>query len=284
MSHGRVCAVVVTWNRKALLRECLAGLLRQTRAPEQILVIDNHSTDGTPDMVRQEFPSAVLHETGSNLGGAGGFHHGMKRAHEEGFDWIWVMDDDIEPYPEALERLLAHSSRSDLLHLRRDGLDRWEGIWNPGNLCVEMFDREYSFENGKPYTVLRYATFEGALIHRRIVDAIGLPDVRCFVSSDDALFGYFASFHTDVLYINELGFRRKLPLPKLGRMSAYLYLRNRHLIWEAFTKTGIVIPARHFWLMQLGLATRTWTSVRAIWEGLRDGRRGVFGPPPWLRA
>lgn len=295
MSHGRVCAVVVTFNRKDLLRECLRGLLKQTHAPDQILVVDNLSTDGTPDMVRKEFPEAVVYELGRNLGGAGGFHFGMKRAHEEGFEWLWIMDDDIEPYPEALERLLAHSHLSDLLHLRRDGMERWEGLWNPYNLTVEMFGREYSFDNGKPYTVLRYATFEGAMIHRRIVDKIGLPDARCFVSGDDALYGYFASFHTNVLYINERGFQRKLPLPKLGRMSAYLYLRNRHLIWDAFTKTGVHIPPRQFWLMQWQLAfyyfrelmanpaTRNWTCARAIWEGIQDGRRGIFGPPPWLR-
>lgn len=295
MNTARVCAVVVTFNRKDLLRECLQGLLRQTRPPDQILLVDNLSTDSTPAMVRAEFPTVVVYELGRNLGGAGGFHHGMKRAHEEGFEWLWIMDDDVEPYPEALERLLAHSHLSDLLHLRRDGMERWEGMWDPHDLRVQMFDREYSFENGKPYAVLRYATFEGAFIHRRIVDAIGLPDVRCFVSTDDALYGYYASFHTNVLYINERGFRRKLPLPKLNRMSAYLYLRNRHLVWEAFTRTGVVISGRHFRQMQWQLAlyylrelmrdpaTRSWASLRAIWDGLQDGRRGVFGPPPWLR-
>lgn len=295
MSHGRVCAVVVTFNRKDLLRECLRGLLRQTRPPDRILVVDNLSTDGSPAMVRAEFPTAAVYELGRNLGGAGGFHYGMKRAHEEGFDWLWIMDDDVEPYPEALDLLLAHGHLSDLLHLRRDGIDRWEGIWDPHDLRVRMFDREYSFENGKPYTVLRYATFEGALVHRRIVDAIGLPDVRCFVSTDDALYGYFASFHTNVLYINKRGLRRKLPHPELSRMSAYLYLRNRHLVWEAFLRTGVTVSRRHFRLMQWQLAlyylrelmrnpaTRNWTCARAVWEGLRDGSRGIFGPPPWLR-
>ena len=84
-------------------------------------------------------------------------------------------------------------------------------------------------------------------------------------------------------------------MPKLSRMSAYLYLRNRHLIWEAFEKTGIHVPVRQFRLMQLQLAfyflrellrnpaTRNWTSVKAIWQGISDGRRGIYGPPPWLR-
>lgn len=295
MNEVRVCAVVVTFNRKALLRECLQGLQRQTRPPDEILVVDNLSTDGTPDMVRTEFPSMAMYELGKNLGGAGGFHFGMKRAHEEGFDWLWIMDDDVEPYPEALERLMSYCHLSDMLHLRRDGIDHWEGIWDPHDLRVQMFDKEYSFENGKPYAVLRYATFEGALIHRRIVDKIGLPDSRCFVSSDDALYGYFASFHTNVLYINERGIRRKLPIPLLNRMSAYLYLRNRYLVWEAFIKTGVSVSARHFHLMQWQLAlyyarilmrnpaTRNWASLLAIWQGLQDGKRGMFGPPPWLR-
>src|SRR4051794_5249777 len=99
-----VCAVVVTFNRKDLLRKCLAGLLRQTRPPDSIVVFNNHSTDGTADMVAAEFPSLTLFNLTENNGGAGGFYAGMKWAFGQGFEWLWVMDDDIEPFPEALAR------------------------------------------------------------------------------------------------------------------------------------------------------------------------------------
>ena len=102
----RVCAVIVTYNRKALLKECLEAVLAQTRPPDHVLVVDNASTDGTAEMLREEFPQVEVLRLPENQGGAGGFHEGMKRAYEEGFDWLWLMDDDTIPRPEALEALL----------------------------------------------------------------------------------------------------------------------------------------------------------------------------------
>lgn len=49
----KVCAVIVTYNRKELLRECLKAVLGQTRPPDHILVVDNASTDGTLEMLRE---------------------------------------------------------------------------------------------------------------------------------------------------------------------------------------------------------------------------------------
>src|SRR5947208_2050021 len=55
-----VCAVVVTFNRRELLRECLLALREQTRRPQRVIVVDNASTDGTPELVRAEFPEVEL--------------------------------------------------------------------------------------------------------------------------------------------------------------------------------------------------------------------------------
>ena len=56
----RVCAVVVTYNRVELLRECLTALESQTRPVDRILVVDNKSTDGTPEIVEREHPGADM--------------------------------------------------------------------------------------------------------------------------------------------------------------------------------------------------------------------------------
>lgn len=88
----KVAAVVVTYNRKELLRECLQALLNQTRPLDEIIVVDNASTDGTDQMIPEEFPQITHVRLPENIGGAGGFHEGMKLAYEKGHDWIWVMD------------------------------------------------------------------------------------------------------------------------------------------------------------------------------------------------
>src|SRR5881227_1028098 len=124
----RVCAVVVTHNRVELLRRCLSALAGQTVPVERVLVIDNASTDGTADVVRDEFPSVKLVRLEHNVGGAGGFHEGMRRAHEAGFDWIWLMDDDTLASDDALEQLLRASSAEDALILAS------KAVWTDGRL------------------------------------------------------------------------------------------------------------------------------------------------------
>jgi rhamnopyranosyl-N-acetylglucosaminyl-diphospho-decaprenol beta-1,3/1,4-galactofuranosyltransferase len=117
-----VCAVVVTYNRKNLLIECLEALRKQTRPIQGIYLIDNASTDGTPELLLEkgyisELPPENLKEPWEkefiiqnltngeeiklhyvrmheNTGGAGGFYEGVKRGYERGYDWLWLMDDD----------------------------------------------------------------------------------------------------------------------------------------------------------------------------------------------
>ena len=72
-------AVVVTYNRKELLRGCLR-CLREQKSPCDILVVDNASTDGTEEMLRPMIDAGEIryHNTGENLGGAGGFSEGRR--------------------------------------------------------------------------------------------------------------------------------------------------------------------------------------------------------------
>ena len=110
-------AVIVTYNRKALLKECLLALLSQTTACD-ILVIDNHSTDGTAAAVEDIIKDKSSNErrityidTGANLGGAGGFSYGIKEAAQRGYEYIWIMDDDCVPEPDALEELFSAAAK-----------------------------------------------------------------------------------------------------------------------------------------------------------------------------
>ena len=73
MKKNTIAAVVVTYNRKELLCECIEGLLAQTKRVDAIYIIDNASTDGTKEALGAyvEAGSIVYVNTGANLGGAG---------------------------------------------------------------------------------------------------------------------------------------------------------------------------------------------------------------------
>ena len=107
-----VAVVVVTYNRAALLTRMLAGLAGLDRRPDAVIVVDNASTDHTATVL----DTASLEQTDlklqvirpeKNLGGAGGFHAGVETAYEQGYDRIWLMDDDVVPAPNCLDILMA---------------------------------------------------------------------------------------------------------------------------------------------------------------------------------
>lgn len=114
---SRVYAVVVTYNRKKLLIECLRALAAQTHRLEGVLVVDNASTDGTLELLREQgldegLPVDYL-RLERNGGGAEGFHYGLAMALATQAEWIWLMDDDCEPPPTSLAELLAADRAGD---------------------------------------------------------------------------------------------------------------------------------------------------------------------------
>ncbi|HYL76311.1 MAG TPA: glycosyltransferase family 2 protein [Bryobacteraceae bacterium] len=299
--NGSVCAVVVTFNRKQLLRGCVQSLRRQTRPLDEIVIVNNHSTDGTEELLASEFGDLPRIDLAENLGGAGGFHVGMKWAYEHGYEWIWVMDDDIEAYPTTLEAMLAYGDISNFIQLRReepDGIKALESIWDASACQPVPYGNDISFQDSdRLWISVQFGNFEGALINRAVVNKIGYPDARFFISGDDTIYGFLASFHTNVLYARQVGFRRTLCQPKANtRLSLYLHFRNRFLAREHLLSRGVRVHRKAFWfhtLTELGWAVKD--SVRGLgpgWmlkvsapiQGLRDGIRGRYGRPPWIKA
>jgi rhamnopyranosyl-N-acetylglucosaminyl-diphospho-decaprenol beta-1,3/1,4-galactofuranosyltransferase len=112
-----VTAVVVTHNRRDLLVACLEALAAQTEPLDRVIVVDSASTDGTEEAlaasnIGDRIPVDYILLT-RNGGGAEGFHYGVRAALGTEADWIWLMDDDCAPAPDALAALLAAPRAGD---------------------------------------------------------------------------------------------------------------------------------------------------------------------------
>lgn len=101
-----VYVVIVSWNGRRLLAACLDSLRRQTVRPAAIVVVDNGSTDGTPDIVRHQYPEVQLIENGHNLGFAAGSNVGLRHALAAGAEFVVLLNQDTEVEPRWLEELL----------------------------------------------------------------------------------------------------------------------------------------------------------------------------------
>lgn len=183
----KVTAVVVTYNRKALLGNCLNALVQLTRPADQILVIDNASTDGTRDWLAtwlpEHLPQAALIGLDTNSGGAGGFAHGLDTAIKQGADWVWMMDDDAVPHPDALAELLriVDTPRNIYGSLATNGK---ETSWLM--TLLDAHGRTTSAVDDVPDRArVQMLPFLGILIPNELVAQIGLPDPAFFIAADD---------------------------------------------------------------------------------------------------
>lgn len=189
------CAiVVVTYNRVKILEENLCALLRQTYTDFDILVIDNASTDGTGDMV-SSFDDVRIkyHNTGKNLGGAGGFSLGLKLAVELQYQYAWVMDDDAIPNEDALQSLI------DKAAILNDNFSFLCSLvyWNDGNIFPMNFPQidQHNIEKTSADMIRNNhlllasgASFVGCFVYLEIVKLAGLPISEIFIYGDDVEF------------------------------------------------------------------------------------------------
>lgn len=186
MQDKSVIAVVVTYNRKKLLLECIHALLNQTYPDLRIFIIDNASTDGTESIVRNniEEPNVEYYNTGSNLGGAGGFQFGIRKAVDAGCDYVWVMDDDSIPEHDALMQLMLNGSK-----LKTWGFLASRVLWTDHKLCRMNIPKDERLHplRGELAGNIRVgsATFVSVIFPVSVIKEVGLPIKEFFIWSDD---------------------------------------------------------------------------------------------------
>lgn len=197
-SNSKVAALVVTYNRKELLKECLAAVTAQTYRAETIVVIDNASTDGTDELFAANgelggIPGLSYRRMDANLGGAGGFKEGIRECMELGCDWVWLMDDDCIAQPDTLRALISASEASLAFGDRPSFLA--SSVYGPAGevMNVPLLDTR-STANGyadwyRPLASgmveIECATFVSLLISANAIEKVGLPIADFFIWGDD---------------------------------------------------------------------------------------------------
>ena len=255
MTRGdTVAVVVVTYNRAHLLGGMLDGLAAQTHPPDAVYVVDNASTDHTRVLLeaRDDLPLRLTHSP-DNLGGAGGFHLGLQQAYADGFDRIWLMDDDVVPAPDCLAVLMARDEEC-LMAVREDSAGRLVekaalrfDLTNP--LAIKpktaMVETTFGSREAMPERVeLENVAFEGFMVHRSVVERIGLPDPSYFIFYDDvdfALRARRAGFHIwgirDAVLVRQLDFDQQ---HDLGSWKGLYMYRNLFVVHFRYGENVLV--------------------------------------------
>lgn len=185
---NKVAAVVVTYNRKELLKECIEALKASTCSVD-IIIVDNNSTDGTKEYIADLIGKDVIYKRlKKNLGGAGGFSAGMKYAVKKGYEYVWIMDDDTIVKMDTLEVLLkAKDEISDdfgFISSSVKWIDGSDCKMNRQTYKEQISDYEKSYVMKGIYPV-KAATFVSLLFSSDAIKQIGLPLKEYFIWGDD---------------------------------------------------------------------------------------------------
>jgi rhamnopyranosyl-N-acetylglucosaminyl-diphospho-decaprenol beta-1,3/1,4-galactofuranosyltransferase len=292
-TEDRIAVILVTFNRKHLLLESLRGVLRQSHPIERVFLIDNASTDGTEESLRAagylDQERIVYVRMPENTGGAGGFHEGLRLASATGFDWYWLLDDDVEPEKDSLDNLLSYRHLSECIHplvVYQDGTEHeWEHIVDPIT-TYQAGLHNLSFRNGKDWCSMRVACFEGMLVSASVLEKVGLPEKDFFVYGDDGLFGFKAALYTTVIYVKSARLIKKIkPGHAASAFKIYYDLRNRFMLRRKFGEV-VRIPRYTRYVFLVFLSSLTFAYLRASFSlqtcraaffAWKDGLGGVVG-------
>jgi len=198
MERKIVATIVVTYNRLALLQEGIESLRSQTFTYQQIIVINNGSTDGTLDWLSRQ--GDIITITQENLGGAGGFNTGMRYAAENGYEYCWVMDDDVICNPNALQELYNgyHVKKNIGFVCSKVSGTNGNAMNTPtvGDKLNEGYDNYYDLIEQQMIKVIE-ATFVSLFVSTKLIFELGLPIKEFFIWGDDTEFTNRVSSYYD---------------------------------------------------------------------------------------
>lgn len=250
----KITAVIVTYNRFALVQRTINALRSQTHKLDSIIVVDNGTTDGTHEWLDTQDDLTVIHQ--DNVGGSGGFWRGIKEGAERGFDWLWCMDDDVFPEPDCLEKLLAVAEPADgmLCPLRKqNGKTFLSEVrrFNLTNAFRSLHCHALTLQDveGKETVSIEGVAFEGPLIRREVVEKIGLPNKELFLLYDDSdyslrtvLAGYRVRLVTNAILNKELFFANDdvVTMRKKGKWKLYYHIRNTVYFNRTYGRNALV--------------------------------------------
>ena len=238
----KVIAVVVTYNRQALLSECITALRNQTRKPDAILIVNNGSTDNTKEWLQQQPDIHFINQ--KNVGSSGGFNTGISWAYKNEYSWIWCMDDDGYPRADALQNMLQADDGTLRLYncavVNKE--DKKSFVWKTGEFkTIDEVKEKLIHGIGHP--------FNGTMLHRRIVERVGVPQPNFFLWGDESEYYYriikkneipVCTVADSIHYHPAAAFSYKEDWDYKTAWKMYFYVRNRLHIHNAKFSTKFV--------------------------------------------
>jgi GT2 family glycosyltransferase len=257
-----VSVIIVNFNGKRFLQDCLSSLLKQTYTPFEVILVDNASHDGSVEFIQEHFPQVRVFVQKENLGFAGGTNAGIREAHGE---FILTLNNDTIVPPDFIGELIKPMIQDPSVGMCASKMVFPDGRINSTAICISRsgaaWDRGGGEQDHGQYDVAEevFGPCAGAaLYHRSMFDEIGLFDEDFFLFMEDV----------------DLAFRARLagwkcmyvPTARLVhihggtagfRSDVSIYYGNRNLVWYVMKN----FPMRTLLLSSPWIITRNCADI-----------------------
>jgi GT2 family glycosyltransferase len=242
--HPNVSIIIVNWNRRKDVFECLESVRRLDYPNYHIVVVDNGSTDGSQQSIEKAFPEVVLIYNETNLGFTGGNNVGIRYALQHNAEYVWLLNNDTIVEPQTLSTLIETAEGSADIGMVSPIVHFYDQPDKVQLSCwyFDLENRRFTeqLEARRNNNTLLAGT--ALLIKRAVIEKIGCLDDRFFAYGED--FEYSVrSFRAG--YRNALEPAAKIfhKAPVLEDMCAkrpahyfYYMIRNDHLFWFSYIR------------------------------------------------
>ena len=274
-----VAAIVVTRNRPALLKRCLAAIDAQTYPASHLVVADNASDQPTRQLLAAEVArrdaSFHLIQLEDNSGGAGGFHAGMRASLSLPCTHMWLMDDDCEPDSRALAELVAAAAvvgedavlGGNVFDLNGESINVQGVTMRLGANGVP----QYPLHLASGLVEMATLTFVSFLVPTDLVQKVGLPLKEMFIWGDDTEYSLRIARFARLYQVG----KSKIVHLKSGDASRSVFKENEYdKIWQyrLFYRNRIYIIAKYEGILSTSMFKFIFRCFRDMLLSVRDGK------------
>lgn len=297
-----VASVTMAYNSERVLSRQMEALLRQTTPLQEIIVVDNASTDGTAEMLAERFPQVTVLRMSSNVGAGGALEAGIRYAAiKKRHDWVWTFDDDSVPDDDALQtlldgtKILGHDI-ADVGMIAPLPFHKETGVCYPPLLWRDGFVKPSAELLQQPVWLADLAFVSGCMVRREVVEKVGLPRADFFMDFIDFEYclrtragGYQVAIVSGCKLAHEVGKARHVVLPGFSGLwpdhapwREYYMSRNlTYAAWSLYpnlkTKQFVVRHLiRHAGGVLLFGSNKAACLVKMV-QGFLDGLRARLG-------
>jgi GT2 family glycosyltransferase len=284
-SNSSVSVIVVTWNGRHHLETCLPALIGQTLLPDEVIVVDNGSDDGTAEWLKDEHVGVKLVALQQNRGFAGGNLAGLEAASGE---YIVLLNNDTRPEPAWLERLVRCAQAHPGTGMIASHMTDWDGDYtDSAGDVINVLGRAHQRHKGRPLTdppesdQVFSACAGAALYRRRMIEDVGFLDETFFMNVEDSdlafraqLRGWSAHFCADAIV------RHRVSASQVVGSASNVFYNARNYVWSYYKNMPRELILKYGWLLLADLALKGAThlrqgTLRSYLSGLLAGVRGI---------